>query len=86
MLLCCCGHHVDIHWAGDIDEEGILLYLVKDDQVWAVCKDAVVNPLSHVVHQSASRAKTDRWGLVSLVLVPVWHYHAAFVLEDTPVE
>eukprot|EP00957_Ditylum_brightwellii_P124721 9506541-Ditylum_brightwellii.AAC.1 len=53
--------------ASDIDEEGILLYLIKDDQ-------------------SASRAKTDRWGLVSFVLVPVGHYRVAFILENTPVE
>eukprot|EP00957_Ditylum_brightwellii_P127650 9735036-Ditylum_brightwellii.AAC.1 len=86
MILCCRGHNVDIHQSSDIDEEGILLYLAKDNQVWAVGRDGVVDPLSYVVHQSASCAETDIWGLVSLVLVPVGHYCAAFTLENTPVE
>eukprot|EP00957_Ditylum_brightwellii_P006533 495128-Ditylum_brightwellii.AAC.1 len=86
MLLCCRGHHVHIHWAGDIDEEGSLPLLVKDYQVWTVGRDGAVDPLSHAVHQSTSHTKTDRGGLVGLVLVPVGHNCAAFILEDTPME
>eukprot|EP00957_Ditylum_brightwellii_P203483 15334806-Ditylum_brightwellii.AAC.1 len=86
MLLCCRGDHVNIHWTGDIDEEGSPLLLVKYYQVWAVGRNGAVDPLSHVVHQSAPCSEADRGGLISLVLVPVGHYSAAFVLEHTPVE
>eukprot|EP00957_Ditylum_brightwellii_P203231 15333787-Ditylum_brightwellii.AAC.1 len=46
----------------------------------------MVDLLSHVIHQSASRAKADRWYFFGLVLLPVGHDQSAFILENAPVE
>eukprot|EP00957_Ditylum_brightwellii_P057181 4332523-Ditylum_brightwellii.AAC.1 len=66
--------------------KAVLFFLIKENQVRAVGRDSMVNPLLHVVHQIVSCTETNGGSLVGFVLAPIRHCSSAFILKDTPVE